>query len=535
MERSSDGPSPSDPRPADRLRHVLWIGGGTGAGKTSIATALAERHGALAYHYDFHDARDHSERIDPVRHPVMQAFAAMSMDERWVLRTPQEMARETIRSSRERMAMAIEDLLARPAGVPLVADGAWFFPELVAPLLTDARQAVWLVPTEAFREHALRARGWVTIEGTGDGDRARANRLARDALLGDHVRRTTAALGLRVIEVDGARTLAEVTAAVEDHFSPTLRSFARAAALDDRAADDALRRTLVRSFMPFVAACTRGHAVLDRVASRPRLEAHQLGLLNSAYLAAGRGHVSERSLRDAVPYSTRSRVGAEHWRPLLVTGLAREESDGWVLTDAGDDAVRELYREVWSEVASRRVDPALAGRVGEFLERHAQAVPLTGRAGMLRELWGDAPATTLVRLYRAVWELAIYRDVCFRAAWESLGYDGPAIDVLTQAWEGASTVAAIAERLVAKQVRESVVANLALLEARGDVSRTDEAVRLTDQGRSTREAIETRTDATYFAGWPSGIRLRALADDFTALLGAVEADLATTSHQRPGA
>jgi len=405
-----------------------------------------------------------------------------------------------------------------------VADGAWFFPEFVAPLLRDARQAIWLVPTEAFREQALGQRGWVTIEGTNNGDRARANRLARDALLTDHVRRSAAALGLRIIEVDGTRSLAEITAEVEEHFAPTLRSIARTAAPEDRATDKALRRTLVRSFMPFVAACTRGHAVLDRVAERRQLEAHQLGLLNSAYLAGGGGPVTEGSLRDAVPYSTRSRVGAEHWRPLLVAGLARAESDGWVLTDAGHGAVRELYREVWSEVASRRVDPALAGRVGEFLERHAHAVPLTSRARMIRQMWGDAPATTLVRLYRAVWELAIYRDVCFRAAWESDGYDGPAIDVLTQAWEGASTVADIAARLAAKQVCDSVIASLAHLEARGDLSRSGESIALAARGQSIREAIEARTDATYFTDWPSGIRLRALADDFTALMRAAEAD-----------
>jgi 2-phosphoglycerate kinase len=144
MEPLSGGPSGPDVRDlAVGLHHVLWIGGGTGAGKTSVATALADRHGALTYHYEFHDARDHSERIDPARHPAMYAFSSMSMDERWVLRTPEEMAEETFRSSRERMAMAIEDLLARPAGVPLVAERPWFCPEFVEPLLTSTRQAIW--------------------------------------------------------------------------------------------------------------------------------------------------------------------------------------------------------------------------------------------------------------------------------------------------------------------------------------------------------------------------------------------------------
>jgi hypothetical protein len=517
MERLSGGPLGHERVLADRLRHVLWIGGGTGAGKTSIASALAERHGLQPYYYDFHDARDHSERIDPHRHRTMHAFRSMSMDERWVLRTPEEMARETIEASRERMAMVVEDLLARPAGVPIVAEGFGFFPEFIAPWLTSDRQAIWLVPTAEFRARALGERGW-SLEGTSDSDRARANKLARDALLTDHVRRSAEALGLRVIEVDGTRSLAEVTATVAEHVAPVLRSLAPETAASDRATDDGLRRTLVRSFMPFIARCTRGYAVLERVAERHQLAAHQLGLLNSAYLAAGRGPVSERGLRDAVPYATRSRLGAEHWQPLIAAGLASAHVDGWAITDAGHDTVAELYREVWGEVASRSANPALVGRIGEILERLSYAVPLAGRARFIRDVWGEAPATTLVRLYRAVWELSIYRDACFRAAWEAEGYGGATIDVLTQVWDGASTVEGIAVRLAAKQDRDSVHANLALLESRGDLQRAGDSVALTDRGRATRDGIEARTDAASFERWPTGVRLQALVDDFDALM-----------------
>ncbi len=504
----------------ERLRHVLWIGGGTGAGKTSIAAALAKERGLQSYHYDFHDARDHSERIDPSRHPTMHAFAAMSMDQRWVFRTPEEMANETITSSRERMEMAIQDLLARPSSLPIVAEGAWFFPELVAPLLTSARQAIWLVPTVTFRERALRERGWVTIEGTRDGDRARANRLARDAWLTEHVRRSAEMLGQRVFEIDGAQSLAEVTAIVVEQFAPVLHAFA-GIATSDPVTDATLRRELVGSFMPFVARCTRGHAVLERVARRNQLEAHQLGLLNAAYLAGGRGPVTEGGLRDAVPYSTRSRVGADHWRPLIAAGLARAQAGGWILTDAGHDAIAELYREIWEEVARRSVDPALAGRVGEILERLSHVVPLTSRARFIRDAWGDAPAPTLVRLYRAVWELSIYRDVCFRAAWEAEGYTGPSIDVLTQIWEGATTVEEVSERLALKQEVERILNNLALLDDRGDIESAGESVSVTVQGRTVRTRIENRTDAAYFNDWPSGIRLRVLMDDLDALMRAM--------------
>jgi hypothetical protein len=96
------------------------------------------------------------------------------------------------------------------------------------------------------------------------------------------------------------------------------------------------------------------------------------------------------------------------------------------------------------------------------------------------------------------------------------------VDVLTQVWEGVSTIAAIAERVAAKQDRDSVLANVGLLERRGDLRRFDDSVTISNQGRTTRDGIEARSDAAYFGGWPGGVRLRALADDFDALRRAVD-------------
>jgi hypothetical protein len=53
-------------------------------------------------------------------------------------------------------------------------------------------------------------RGWRTIEGTSDPDRARANRLARDGLLTEHIGESAARLGLSTIVVDRARALDEM-------------------------------------------------------------------------------------------------------------------------------------------------------------------------------------------------------------------------------------------------------------------------------------------------------------------------------------
>jgi adenylate kinase family enzyme len=62
---------------------AYWIGAGSGAGKSTIARRLADRHGLRLYSTD--DAMaDHGRRIDPSDAPFLREFAAMDMDERWL-------------------------------------------------------------------------------------------------------------------------------------------------------------------------------------------------------------------------------------------------------------------------------------------------------------------------------------------------------------------------------------------------------------------------------------------------------------------
>src|SRR5262249_57891063 len=75
---------------ASRLRDVYWIGGGSGAGKSTIARRLAARHGLRLYATDEVMA-DHGRRTSPVDSPFMARFAAMDMDERLVSRSPPTM------------------------------------------------------------------------------------------------------------------------------------------------------------------------------------------------------------------------------------------------------------------------------------------------------------------------------------------------------------------------------------------------------------------------------------------------------------
>ena len=126
--------------PRERLRDVYWIGGGSGAGKSTIARRLAARHGLRLYATDEVMA-DHGRRSSPVDSPFMAGFAAMDMDERWVSRSPQTML-ETFGWFRgEGFGLIVEDLLRLPAGPGVIAEGFRLLPRLVRPLLAGPGQA----------------------------------------------------------------------------------------------------------------------------------------------------------------------------------------------------------------------------------------------------------------------------------------------------------------------------------------------------------------------------------------------------------
>jgi 2-phosphoglycerate kinase len=198
---------PDDAALQARLRHVYWIGGGSGAGKSTIARRVASRHDLRVYATDDVMA-DHGGRITPGDSPFLSEFAAMDMDERWVNRSPEAML-ETFHWFRgEGFAPIVEDLLRGPAGVGVIAEGFRLLPRLVKPLLAAPGHAVWLLPTPGFRRAAFDSRGtlWEIARKTSDPDRALCNLLERDRMFTDRLREEAACLGLPAIEVDAAMT-----------------------------------------------------------------------------------------------------------------------------------------------------------------------------------------------------------------------------------------------------------------------------------------------------------------------------------------
>lgn len=200
---------------AGRLRHVRWLGGGSGAGKTTIARRLADERGLRLYSCD-ETLSAHASRLTAAEAPLLHAFLNMIMDERWVTRPPEVMLRTFPWFAGEGFGLIVADLLALPPEPLILVEGFRLLPRLVAPLLSGPERAVWLAPTATFRAAAFERRGftWAIPSKTSQPERALSNLLARDQLFTEEMVADASALGLRVIEVDGTQGIAELCARV---------------------------------------------------------------------------------------------------------------------------------------------------------------------------------------------------------------------------------------------------------------------------------------------------------------------------------
>lgn len=211
-----------DPSVRERLRHVYWIGGASGAGKSTIARRIAAERGLPVYATD--DAMaDHARRSTSNDSPLLHAFMTMDMDARWVTRTPETMLDTFPWFQGEGFDMIIDDIV-RPAREPrVIVEGFRLLPRLVAPLLSDPARAVWLLPTPEFRRAAIESRGgsqWAFLARTSEPERALLNLLERDRLFTDVLREETTRLKLAAIDVDATTTEDDLVSRVGDMFGP---------------------------------------------------------------------------------------------------------------------------------------------------------------------------------------------------------------------------------------------------------------------------------------------------------------------------
>jgi 2-phosphoglycerate kinase len=204
---------------AELLRRVYWIGGGSGAGKSTISRRLAARHGLRLYLTD--DVMpDHARRSTAEDCPFLSEFIAMDMDERWLNRSPETML-ETFHWFRgEGFGMIVDDLLRLATEPGVIVEGFRLLPHLVKPLLAVPGHAVWLLPTPEFRRTAFDSRGslWKIAGKTTDPERALRNLLERDEMFTERLREQAKTLELHVIEVDTTMTQDDLAERVTEAF-----------------------------------------------------------------------------------------------------------------------------------------------------------------------------------------------------------------------------------------------------------------------------------------------------------------------------
>ena len=188
----------------EQLQHVYWIGGGSGAGKSTIARHIATQHGLRVYSTD-DVMENHARRSTQENSPLLHKFMAMNMDERWVNRPPKAML-ETFHWFRgEGFHLIIEDLLCLPREQGVIVEGFRLLPRLVKPLLSLPGHAVWLLPTPAFRQVVIESRGGAAsgfLAKTTDPKRALHNLLERDRMFTETLRKETTRLEVPCIDVD---------------------------------------------------------------------------------------------------------------------------------------------------------------------------------------------------------------------------------------------------------------------------------------------------------------------------------------------
>ena len=198
----------SSPTVQQQFQHVYWIGGGSAAGKSTIAHRIAAEQGLSVYATDDLMA-DHARRSSPEDCPLLHKFMDMDMNERWLNRSPKTMLETFHWFQGEGFDFIIQDLLRLPLDAGVIVEGFRLLPHLVKPLLSVPGHAVWLLPTPDFRHAVVESRGgsaWGFLARTSEPERALRNLLERDRMFTDRLHTETALLGLHSIEVDTATT-----------------------------------------------------------------------------------------------------------------------------------------------------------------------------------------------------------------------------------------------------------------------------------------------------------------------------------------
>ncbi|HEY9292140.1 MAG TPA: AAA family ATPase [Microlunatus sp.] len=140
------------------LANVLWIGGRSGAGKSTVARLLARRHGLRWYSCDTR-TWEHRDRAIIAGHQGAITWERLTPTQR-----SQLTAADTIRLAIDRSAMVLDDVMGLPDQPAVVAEGTNVVPSMVP----HRSLAIWLTAPARVRADRNRQRGWGAAGGEVD-------------------------------------------------------------------------------------------------------------------------------------------------------------------------------------------------------------------------------------------------------------------------------------------------------------------------------------------------------------------------------
>ena len=153
----------------ESLKHVFWIGGSAGGGKTTISKRIAEDYGFFRYNGDGYGP-GHMDNASENECPAL--FKIRSGGEnfeerfveyfRWLLfQKPEEMVKALLDFYRDDFLMAAKELLDKPSDNPIIVDLGFGYPIKELRKLIEKERAIFLVATGKYRMQVFEERNFL--------------------------------------------------------------------------------------------------------------------------------------------------------------------------------------------------------------------------------------------------------------------------------------------------------------------------------------------------------------------------------------
>jgi|GEM_PF-365357 len=167
------------------MASVVWLGGGCGAGKSTLARRLAYRYDLRLYPIDAYGYAHQRRAETEPGWPVQRAAAGLDFADRWLRPSVPDQVTRFLDHARERFAMVCGELDALP-DVPLtLVEGPQLLPGSVA---ARGGPAVWLIPTARQVRRSRQRRGFAGPADPATCARVLETLIERDQLLADRLR-----------------------------------------------------------------------------------------------------------------------------------------------------------------------------------------------------------------------------------------------------------------------------------------------------------------------------------------------------------